>query len=199
MDDYMEYFVREGVYEIGFLSHKEDESFADESSAVASYNYDGEKVKIAGIIKELKLFYTKKDQKPMYVYLLEDKSGDMKSVVFNDRLELNQDKLVDGKVVIVEGQLKQDDFGIQIIVRNMYDIEALAKSEKPKAIWIRLIHKQQFEEVSKICKQNPGDLPVYLYFNGKAFESNGKINLNFATFSKLQEHFGENVKVTYHK
>ncbi|WP_257985740.1 DNA polymerase III subunit alpha [Bacillus sp. M6-12] len=199
LDEYVEYFEREGVYEIGFLTPKEDDLIDEDGEELTSYNYDGETVKIAGIIKDLKIFYTKKDQKPLYVFQVEDKTGDMKAVIFADRIELNQDKLVEGKVVIVQGKVKQDDFGVQVMVQNMFDIEALVKSEKPKAVWVKISQKSQFDEVVQIAKENPGDLPVFIYYNEKAYKAKETIDLNFVTFSKLQELFGENVKVTYNK
>jgi DNA polymerase III subunit alpha len=199
LDEYVEYFEREGVYEIGFLTPKDEELVDEDGESISSYNYDGETVKIAGIIKDLKIFYTKKDQKPLYVFQVEDKTGDMKAVIFADRIELNQDKLVEGKVVIVQGKVKQDDFGVQIMVQNMFDIEALVNSEKPKAIWVKIAQKEQFEQVVEIAKANAGDLPVFIYYNGKAYKAKESIDLNFVTFSKLQELFGENVKVTYNK
>lgn len=201
LDDYVEYFEREGVYEIGFLQPNEDElvEAGQEEVLGNTYNFDGETVKVAGIIKDLKIFYTKKDQKPLYVFQLEDKSGEMKAVIFSDRIELNQDKLVEGKVVIVQGQIKQDDFGIQIMVRNMYDIEALAQNEKPKAVWVKLHRAEQFEKVRAVAKQYPGDLPVCVRFENQSYQLNETIDLNFASFSTLQGLFGENVKITYNK
>ena len=203
LDEYVEYFEREGVYEVGFLTPSDDDELelveGEEAPTKSSFSYDGETVKIAGIIKDLKIFYTKKDQKPLYVFQIEDKTGDMKAVIFNDQIELNQDKLVEGKVVIVQGKIKQDDFGVQIIVNSMFDIEALANSEKPKAIWVKIAEKDQFNEVVKVAEQHPGDLPIFVYYNGKPYKAKETIELNFVTFSKLQELFGENVKVTYNK
>lgn len=203
LDEYVEYFEREGVYEVGFLTPSDDDELeiveGGEAPTKISYNYDGETVKIAGIIKDLKIFYTKKDQKPLYVFQIEDKTGDMKAVIFNDQIELNQDKLVEGKVVIVQGKISQDDFGVQIIVNSMFDIEALAKTEKPKAIWVKIAQKEQFNEVVKVAEKNPGDLPIFIYYDGKPYKAKETIELNFVTFSKLQELFGENVKVTYNK
>jgi DNA polymerase III subunit alpha len=212
LDDYVDYFEREGVYEIGFLNHEEDEEgmFEEgeeeeqkeeqkEEEQKTVYSYNGEEVKIAGIIKDLKIFYTKKDQKPLYTFQVEDKTGEMKAVIFSDRIELNQDKLVEGKVVIIQGQIKQDKYGTQIIVQYMLDIESLVNKEKPKAVWVKLTKKEQFEWVTEIVKKHPGHLPVFVYYNGKAYKLNDSMDLNFTTFAQLQELFGENVKVTYHK
>jgi DNA polymerase-3 subunit alpha len=199
LDDYVEYFAREGVYELGFLNHEEEEEGEEEVEGLGqSFNYDGENVKIAGIIKEMKIFYTKKDNKPIYIFNVEDKTGELKAVCFADRIELNQDKLVEGKVVMIEGQIKLDDFGTQIIVRNMMDIEQLAKSEKPKAVWVKTNDPKIARGLFDYVAQNKGNLPVYVLYQGKKYKCNDDFNLTFATFSKLQDMFGQNVKVTYH-
>ena len=109
----MEYFEREGVYEIGFLQPKDDDMLNEEDTDIPSYNYDGEVVKIAGIVKNLKIFYTKKDQKPLYVFQIEDKTGEMKAVIFSDRIELNQDKIIE--------EVKQ----CKSILKNKYNVKKL--------------------------------------------------------------------------
>lgn len=198
LDDYEEYFAREGVYEIGFLNQEEEEDEEDLEGLGQAYSYDGENVKIAGIIKEMNIFYTKKDNKPIYIFQVEDRTGEIKAVCFNDRIQLNQDKLVEGKVVIIEGQIKTDDFGTQVIVRNILDIEQLAKSEKPKAVWIKSNDKKKVEELFEFVSKNTGTLPVYILFNNKKYKANNNFRLSFESFSKLQDMFGQNVKVTYH-
>ncbi|WCF11449.1 DNA polymerase III subunit alpha (plasmid) [Paenibacillus thiaminolyticus] len=193
LDEYVDYFVREGVSEIGYFK----DSGEVEEEETQNYNHDGEIVKIAGIIKDLKIFYTKRDQKPLYVFSLEDHTGDIKSVIFSDRIELNQDKLVEGKVVMIQGQIKVDEFDTQIIVRNMFDIEAMVKSEKPKLIWVKSNDRNKVQELFSFVNSNLGELPVYVLYQGKKYQANNRIDLNFATFSRLQDMFGNNLKVVY--
>lgn len=198
LDDYVDYFAREGVYEIGFIKQDDEEEEEGVEGLGNSYDYDGETVKLAGVIKDMKIFYTKKDQKPLYVFTLEDKTGEMKAVVFNNRIEVNQDKLVEGKVVMVQGQIKQDEFDTQIIIQNMLDIEQIAKSEKPKAVWVKTNNETKARELFAFVQNNPGTLPVYVLYNGKKYEANTRLNLTFNVYSKLQDMFGANVKVVYH-
>jgi DNA polymerase-3 subunit alpha len=198
LDDYMDYFVREGVHEIGFLKPDDEDEVVDSEDMHVIHNYDGETVKIAGIITDLKMFYTKKDSKPLYVFSLEDKTGDMKSVIFSDRIEINQDKIVEGKVVMVQGQIKVDEYDTQIIIQNMFDIETIVNSEKPKSIWVRSNNEKKIKELFSYVSDHKGDLPVYVLFNQKKYQSKENLELNFTTFSKLQDMFGMNAKVVYH-
>lgn len=197
LDEYAGYFVREGVMEIGFLLPEEDEQEAFGGMGAKSA-YDGEVVKVAGVITSLRTLYTKKEQKPLCVFTLEDRTGEIKAVCFSDRIEMNYDKLMEGKVVIVQGQIKSDDFGTQIIVRNMFDIEAIAKSEKPKAVWAKINDESKVKELLAFVRENKGDVPVYFLYKNRKYQSDTNINLNFMTFSRLQDMFGTNVKVVYH-
>ncbi|WPS85365.1 OB-fold nucleic acid binding domain-containing protein (plasmid) [Brevibacillus halotolerans] len=198
LDDYASYFVREGVVEIGFLKHEDDDHGDGEIEAIKeSNNYDGQVVKIAGIISELKTFYTKKDQKPLNVFTVEDRTGEIKSVCFANRIEINYDKLVEGKVVMIQGQIKVDDHDTQIIVRNMFDIEQIVSSEKPRAIWVKSDDKSKVQELFSFVNSNKGNLPVYVLYQGKKYQANDSFNLNFGSFSRLQDMFGHNIKVVY--
>ncbi|WPQ59737.1 DNA polymerase III subunit alpha [Paenibacillus polymyxa] len=200
LDEYASYFAREGVYEIGFIKHEEDE---DETIEVegevfgGDTNYDGEVVKVAGIITDLKTFYTKRDQKELKVFTLEDRTGEMKVVCFADRIDANREKIVEGKVVMIQGQVKVDDYDTQIIVKNMFDIEQIAKSEKPKSIWVKSHNQKQVKSLFNFVKENKGNLPVYVLYQGQAYQSKHSFDLNYANFAKLQDMFGHNVKVLY--
>lgn len=194
IDEYEKYFRQEGVYEIAFLNNSNEES--EEEEAV-SYSYDGETVKIAGIVKDIKIYYTKKDQKPLYVFQLEDRTDEMKAVVFSDRIEMNEDKLIEGKIVIAQGKIKVDDFGTQIIINNMIDIEQIAKSEKPKSVWVRTDNHEKAQEFFYFVEENQGNVPAFLYYKGKAYRAKYDVSLNYHTFAKLQEMYGVNFKVVY--
>lgn len=195
LDEYEKFFIKEGVSEIGFFVQDENEE--EEENSVANYEFNGQKVKLAGIVKELKIYYTKKDQKPLYVFKIEDRTGEIDAVIFADKIEFNQDKLVEDKIVIIEGAIKQDDRGIQVIVNTMYDIEAIAMNETPKCVWVKAIEKSQFAKLNEIVTTNKGNVPVYLKYGDKSYKASSQINLNLSSFTKLQEVFGENVKVLY--
>jgi len=200
LDDYEKFFSGEGVTEIGLFTQIDDEEADDsnvmEESMEMEYEFDGYKVKFAGIIKELNLRHTK-DQKPLYTFTLEDRTGDMNAVIFTKELKMNQDKLIEDKIVLVEGFIKHDDRGIQIVVRSIVDIEMVAKNEMPKAVWVKAIEKSQVDKLNQIVNKYTGKTPVFLKFNDKSFKANKDINLSPAAFMTLQETFGENLKIVY--
>ena len=197
LDDYEKYFSGEGVQEIGvFIQDELDD--AGEVIENNDYQWDGNKVKIAGIIKDLKLYYTKRDNKPLYVFTLEDRTGEMGCVIFSDKIELNQSKLHEDKIVLIDGIIKHDDRGVQLIVSNVVDIEEIAKSQTPKYVVINAIEKKQFDMLDSIIKSNIGTVPVYLSYKNKKYRANNDININLATYTKLQKVFGTEFKVINH-
>lgn len=197
LDEYVDHFARENVYEIGFLVQDEEDDENQEEEEVVSENFDGERVKIAGVISELTTYYTKRDKKPMNVFQLEDKTGELKAVVFTDQLNKNRDKLVEGKIVIIEGTIKVDDFGTQIIVDNMMDIEQIAKSQKPKSVMVNATSPAIVSELIAYVGKNKGNVPVLYKYNDKWYKVDVGINLSLPVFSKLQETYGKNVVVLY--
>lgn len=199
LDDYDKYFKSENITEIGFLIANEDDENLDEDGI--THSYDGEKVKVAGIIKDIKVFYSKKDNKPLYVFQVEGRSGELKCVLFNNRISDNQDKIVDGKIVLISGTIKEDDWGSQLIVDSMVDIETLDKKNiKPKLIAIDAIESNQLNRLNLeilSVEAHKGEIPIYVTVNGKKFKSNNMVSINLATISKLDNIFGSNYRIVH--
>lgn len=199
MDAYMHYFKDEGIYDIGFLqgmSSDEDSLESDEPM----YSYEGETVRLAGVINDANTFYTKKDQKPIHVFQLEDKSGEIKCVLFSDKYGKSEEikqKINNDGIVIIQGKIKTDDFGSQVIIDDIYDIEAIARTEKPKAIWLKALDEYQLKQLNELVSKNVGDLPIYVKYKGKGYKTNNDMTLNFSTMSALQDLFGDNIKPVY--
>lgn len=194
LNEYDEYLKSEKTIQIGFLTSN------DENQETIDDSYNNKNIKIAGVINNIQIFYTKRDNKPLYVFQVEDRSGELKCVLFDDQIEENQNKLVEGKIVLINGEVKEDDWGIQLIVKDMIDIESLnKKNETPKLLIVNAINKEQLDKFSKevlSVKSNKGKIPVYATINNKKFKVKTQINLNLSTIAKLENIFGsENYKV----
>lgn len=199
LDDYAKYFSEEGIYEVGFLMPEEVDGTEEEE---ANYSYDGEYVKIAGIVTEVKTFFTKKNE-AMNVFTIEDRTGEMKCVAFPKDREKNIDKIIEGKIVIVNGMMKVDDRGTQLIVKTMVDVDALKMSEIPEVLWLqgannKLWARKQWAEVQQIVSKNPGDVVVNFNFDGKKYQMKSKLKLTLGVMVSLQAIMGEsNIQVMY--
>ena len=118
-----------------------------------SNQYDGEYVRVAGIIKELTKGTTKKGDR-YYHFILEDKTSDIKCILWPKNLEGNESKLAEGNVVIIDGRFEASERGNQIIVNKITDLESI-KEVNPSKIWIKINDFAKFAEIEKLINDNP--------------------------------------------
>lgn len=184
LDEYQIFFKGENIVEIKEILPDEED---DEETN--SY-YNGKKVRIAGIIKEIKTFYTKKDNKQLKVFTVEDRAGELGGVIFSDKIEDNRQNLFEDKIVFIDGVVKSDDRGVQIIVNQIEDIDQVKVSQQAKRVVVTLVRKDQVTTLDRIIKSNKGKVPVYLKHEGKVFKAETGFNVNAKTCSELDKAFG---------
>lgn len=196
LDDYMKYFKNSNIAKIGEVINSSGEN--EEGEFFNLEYYDGVGIKVAGIIRDKKTYYTKKGD-PLFAFEIEGKTGTIKSVMFNNQIELMGEKVMEGNVVIVEGALKIDDFGFQIIANNVVDITRLKDTHSEnQAVKITAISKEQLDEFNSVIlrdKSSLGDVPVYVSFKGQNLRASQDIDLNFTVVSKLDNIFADNYQV----
>ena len=196
LDDYVQYFKHENIIEIGYLlAETEDDG---ENNEIIKENLDGMKVKVAGIVNNKKIFFTKKDYKPLYTFQIEGRTGELKAVMFSNKIEIMGEKVEEGNVIIAEGTLKEDDFGLQLIVNNIVDITMLDKNKDSKILAINVLNQEQLDELNnEILNVDTfeGNTPVYINLKGQNLKANNKINLDLAVISKLDNIFADNYKI----
>lgn len=195
LDEYIPYFKHEDVTEIGDLTAnmEEDEGLKRE----IQNDFDGKRVKIAGIINDRKTYFTKKDAKPLYSFQVEGKTGTIKAVMFHNKIEAIGEIVEEGNIVIVDGTLKVDDFGLQIIVNDIVDISTLKNKKKPKALIVKAINKKQLVKLNEIINKNKdGNIPVYVIIKGQRLKADKMLSYNDAT-SKLIRNTFEFFKFVY--
>lgn len=160
-------------------------------------NRNGQYVKLAGMVSDMKVIYTKK-QKPeqIYVFTIEDRSGSIKAVMFANTIRKANILPEDGKLMMVTGKIQVDDFGTQIIVDNTYKIDENVC--EPVAVVVYLPNKI---EVNSACGEvfgMRGSLPIYFYKNGKHYKSRGCVQNCISDFEKLKSKYGK-VEIKYPK
>lgn len=107
-----------------------------DSDAANTALVDGQAVAVAGIIRDGKMFFTKKDSKPMKVFYLEDVEGYAKIVVFPKayaRLSGESVSLMDdGTPVVVTGKVMvdQQDGSYSVMADNIYSLKCCRKFVK---------------------------------------------------------------------
>ncbi|HOJ49665.1 MAG TPA: DNA polymerase III subunit alpha [Spirochaetota bacterium] len=133
-------------------------------------------VEIAGIIEDIEYKKTKKDQK-MVLGVFEDLEGEIKFVIFPNKLEEIKDKLRKD-IVLIKG--KPDfDKEPQIIVDDIVPLDSLPDKKKTKIINIKLKEdKINYEEINKLksfIKRNPGNNPIIFHLYD--LENKRKVNI----------------------
>lgn len=200
LDDYIPYFKHEDITEIGYLTidTRDDAEEDIELNKEMKDDLDGKRIKVAGIINDRKTFFTKKDAKPLYVFQVEGKTGEIKAVMFSDKIEKIGERVQEGNVVIVDGVLKNNDFGLQLIVNDITDISTLKNKKSPKALAIKAIDKKQLVKLNEILNRDKdGYIPVYVTIEGKKLKAEKMLNYNDATSRLLENTFGENYRFVY--
>lgn len=201
LDDYEDNLIEEHVYELVDIMTEptilEDENGEIEEIEDEEVNpFIGERVKIAGIVQELRTIHTRKGDK-MFAFELEDRTSKINAVVFPKQAFHLQQHIAEGKVLVLDGVLDKNDFGYQLIVSHIIDVEEIKKLEMPKLVWVKTFNRQLVDELFEYVSQNEGLTPVNVIYNGNVYQSKKGLQVNYKTFSKLREMFGSLVKVEY--
>lgn len=159
--------------------------------------YVRKKVQTAGIINEVKVFYTKTSD-PVYNFTIEDKHGSISCVVFYSELEPIKHLIKEENIIIVKGTLQNSsDWGDQIIVKDILTIEQLKLSNYPSKILVDIHDKKEQKKIMQIAKSNKGeDVRLVLKAKGKEYPLKNKISYSPKTISDLKENF-KNVVAKY--
>ncbi|WP_242298412.1 DNA polymerase III subunit alpha [Bacillus cereus group sp. BfR-BA-01382] len=199
LDSYETLLAEEEFCEIGFLQDTDEK---DEADRVRSYK---KSIRVAGIITEIETYYTKKDNKPLNVFKLEDTTGEIKCVAFSNVLEQSAGLLHEGSIIAVEGKFEEDDRGTQIMVKRVIDIHDVGNDGNPKEIVLsgsRNVNtaRNQFVQVRDYLKKYESEdstVPVYFIFGGKTYKVNFT-HFNLTMITKMQEIVGkQNCRVNY--
>ncbi|WP_036729387.1 DNA polymerase III subunit alpha [Peptoniphilus mikwangii] len=120
-------------------------------------------VKIVGLLKNKKTMITK-NKKIMAFASLEDLYGQIELVIFPNLYEKVTDKLIEGKVLLVEGHIQESDVeNLKIIVDGLRTVSEPSKNK----LYLSLpsFENKDLLNVIKLCLKNyRGNTPVVLYF-----------------------------------
>jgi DNA polymerase-3 subunit alpha len=115
-------------------------------------------VTIAGQLNSVEKKFTKKEGKPFAVVVLEDLTGQLEVMVWNEAYTKAQKHLEAGKVITITGRLDLRDEGPRVAADK---IEPLAKpTPKEKPLILTLDRKTaapgDFETIRQIISKHPG-------------------------------------------
>lgn len=158
---------------------------------------DGDFVKIAGIIKEFKIMYSKKDNSPFAVFKLEDRSGIVKVVVFSKDYGRYKDLIGDGKIVKINGRFRKTDFGVEVHGTKVEDLERYETQNALNRVDVRSVAdldtaRQQYIALLSLVKSSPGEIPVYFHnqANGMIYELPERLHSTNQVLEQINVIFG---------
>lgn len=147
-------------------------------------------VKVVGIISNMKMTYTKKDGRRMFLFDLSDRFSSIRCVVFPNEAESNASNIYDGKVVVVEASLQDGDGeDRQLIVRNVISKEQI--QSKATRIIVTVNNKYEQEKLLDYVRSHDGKTIVILESNGKKYPIKRKLNLNAGSIDWLKQNFSK--------
>jgi len=130
----------------------------------------GQKVKIAGIVSDLRIIFTRNTNEEMAFVKLEDDSGAIEGVVFPRVFRKTRSCWQKESLVIADGVVEVREERISILIENAKPLEeATKKEEKKEEVDFEIslsarISPQKLVELNKILRANQGEKKVALVF-----------------------------------
>jgi DNA polymerase III subunit alpha len=121
-------------------------------------------LKIAGIIRRIKVVYTKKNNQPMAFVTLEDTNSSIEVVIFPKLYDQIKESLVEDQPVIVTGKLDKRDDRVSLIADKL-TFEIIGSGPGLTSNSIEFIIPERtdpvlLKQVGSILKNKPGATPV---------------------------------------
>jgi DNA polymerase-3 subunit alpha len=161
---------------------------------------DGEMTRIGGIINKFRKSVTKRDQREMCSFEIEDLEGSAEVVVYPDSYQSSKQFCHDERAVFVLGRIDKRDEKPKLIASDILPLEKVPE-RFTQALHLRLpasIAPEQLQAARQILREYPGRCPVLLcisYPNGELVymdtEDSCQVNPSGELLHKLKHLFGE--------
>ena len=154
LDDYRPMLESGKFVPIGKLGDEEDKST----------------VTIAGALTSVEQKFTKKDNKPFAVVVLEDLTASLEVMIWNETFTKSRAHLVQGAVVSITGRLDKRDEAPRVVANEVKPVKKPAPLEKPVVLSFdrRSTTEQDLLAVRDIIEQFPGNRRLeFRFFDGE--------------------------------
>ena len=148
------------------------------------------KCTIGCLITDYVIKYTKKDSRPMASLTLEDKTGEIKGVLFPDDYDNMFGNLNKDKLVIIKGEFRNDeDFGRQIVVKNIINMTDYVGQTGISKIYVNLEDTKQLDILDEVLADYEGETEVFAQVEGNLYKMNKTANPCSALYMCLSNNF----------
>jgi DNA polymerase-3 subunit alpha len=154
LDDYRPMLESGKYVPIGKLADEEDKST----------------VTIAGALTSVEQKFTKKDNKPFAVVVLEDLTASLEVMIWNETFTKSRAHLVQGAVVSITGRLDKREEAPRVVANEVKPLKKPAPPEKPVVLSFdsRSTTEQDLLAVRDIVQQFPGNRRLeFRFFDGE--------------------------------
>ncbi len=121
---------------------------------------------IAGSLKSVEKKFTKKDGKPFAVIVIEDLSGSLEVMIWNETFVKSQALLVAESIVSISGRLDLRGESVRFVANEVKPLKKPLAEDRP--VLLSFHHSQTTEKdlqlVAAIIAEFPGPRPVILHF-----------------------------------
>ena len=146
------------------------------------------KVRIIGIVKNVKKFATRAGKEPMVKFEMEDFQKSIEVICFPREYITFGYKITEGQIMVLEGIVNTEQNKNTVILNNICNIENLEENKNLKLyILIDEEVKEKKQELKQIILKNKGDNQVFL-----AFKTNEKKEV-----VKLSEKYNVNLSLKF--
>ncbi len=122
----------------------------------------------AGSLTDVSRKYTKKDGKPFAIVILEDLSGHMEAMVWNDVFNKCSKLLEPGQLVVINGRVDHRGEEMRIVVNEVTPLRIPKTHANGQPIRVRFqmetLRSDDLGQLREILAASPGDCPVELEF-----------------------------------
>ncbi len=125
---------------------------------------DGSRVRVGGIIEQIKEQTSPRTGRSFAFCQLEDLTGVVEVTAWSDEYAAFGELLQPGKIVLVEGKVRVRDRGSNVSISKVYPLEeARAKLARTVRINLHLttVDEDRLEEVRRALSEHPGRCPVF--------------------------------------
>ncbi len=122
-------------------------------------------IKLAGMIVSVERKFTKKDNKPFAVFVLEDFSGSLEMTAWDETASQNVELLQPGSVVAVSARISLRDESIRANANSLTALKPRASKRPVELRFLRSgVTEPDLEQIAAAIKKFPGKRPVVLDF-----------------------------------
>ena len=93
-------------------------------------------------------------------------------------------------IVVVSGQVKSSDFGLQLIVHSIASINEYATNDAVEKVYVKLSNTDLISELKNYLSVYTGNIPVYVQVDNKLYDIKIFVNPTANLFMNLQNDYG---------